>query len=295
MTFTHILRSSVLLAVFLIAGCGGSNKGMIPRDYKDHDQFVKMDPQIYTDNEVGWTRVDDNTSRKVYFNDRLTLELVKSQKAELKKDIRTEHGYHDRIGYVVKGGAIVTVARSTRQIGPGGAFVVPSNVPFDVIPASDNTVVLYVYTPPRDDLRPGKALGLNFNENDIRSFVYRWFGLLDERADVVELMTRLSPDKLRMEFADKKVVTSPEAFRKVYTTWTDGFVTSVHKVEQLNVELDPAKGQYRVRVVFSWERTTADGMPPRQARYQSDWVLTDFWAVDAPRITSYVEQELKKK
>jgi mannose-6-phosphate isomerase-like protein (cupin superfamily) len=293
MTFAHILRPSILLAAFLIAGCGGSKTGMIPRDYKDHDRFVKMAPRIFTDNEVGWTRVNENTRRKVYFNDRLTLEVVKSEKAELKKDIRTEHGYHDRIGYVMKGGAIVTVARSTRQIGPGGAFVVPSNVPFDVIPAADDTVILYVYTPPREDLRPDKPTVLRFNENDIRSFVYKWFGLFDDRVNAVYLVYLLSPDRLRMEFADKTVATSTDDFRDVYNAWLEGFPTGIHKVEQLNVELDAAKGVYRVRVVYSWERTGKDGKT-RRARYQGDWVLEDSWPVEVPRITSFLEQELKK-
>ena len=296
-TFRAVALLLLLVVPLLMTGCGSSapkKPMLIPRDYRFHDPIVPVYSGMLADTEKPWIEIDDNTQRKVYFNDRLTMELVKTAKADLKKkDIKTSFTYHDRIGYIMQGSAIVTVAKTTRQIGPGGVFIVPSNVPFNVLPARDDTIIMTVYTPAREDLRPGPEMVLHFNENDIKSFVYKWFGLLDERADAPTLIALFSFNQIDMLMADKTVITSPEAFEKWYNTWSATLTWYAHKVEEITVRMDPSKGEYRVQAVFTLYGTTKDKKPV-QKRYQSDWVLEESVYADTPRIAYYHEEELKK-
>ena len=65
-----------------------------------------------------------------------------------------EH-YHpnEQLGIVVRGTVSFRVADETRELGPGGTWRIPSNVPHEVHAGAEGAVVLDVFAPRRDDWR----------------------------------------------------------------------------------------------------------------------------------------------
>jgi mannose-6-phosphate isomerase-like protein (cupin superfamily) len=284
----------VLLGVtILLFGCGGKAakppdapkpEKPVARDYHQHSSIVPVMPEVLTDGDVGWQKIDENTERKIYFNDRLTMEVIRTAKPELTKNVKTRHQYNDLLGYVIQGSALVTVDKSTKTIGTGGVFVVPSNVSYDVIPASDQTVILNVYTPARDDLRPAAPVKAQFNDNEIKRTVYDWFAGLDARAGIGNLLSLLAEKNLNMTLSDKTVIRSWQDFQTWYAAWLAKTKSSVHRVESLSVSYDN-QGHYPVVLTVSWKVTTTDGKT-QQGKSQQNWVLTEAWG-NHPRIADF--------
>lgn len=295
-----ILSTAVpLLAIALVlSGCGGGAKTApqaqnLKRDYDFHGSIKKVDPAIFPPDDASWVKVDDTTRRKVFFNDRLTLELVEASKSGLTGNITTGHRYNDVIGYVIAGGAMVTVGKDTRQIAAGGAFVVPSNTPYGVIPAADKTTVLYVYTPPRDDLRPTAPKVRRFPDNEIKSIVYAWFALFDEKASAGEFLSYLADTGLSMEMADKKKITSWQGFQDWYGLWSSVVSAYSSTVEAVSVSFDTGTGRYRASTTVSSTTKTVKGKTATE-RYQVDMTLVDTSWGGMPKILEYKESPAKK-
>lgn len=287
--------TTILLLVTFLAlhGCGGTAKQELKRDYSFHDKMVKMAPQILSESDSPWVKVDDTTRRKVFFSDRLTLEVVETTKSGLSGNIEPRHQPNDLIGYIIEGNAIITIGKNTRQIGPGGAFVVPSNVPFDVIPASQKTTILNVYTPPREDLRPTAPAVRRFPDNEIKSIIYKWFALFDENAHVDSLLSYLAERGLSMEMADKKKITSWKDFQEWYALWTSSVENYSSVVETISVSFDTRAGKYLVSTVVSSTTKTRNGKK-KTGRYQADIALVDNDWGGTPKIIQYTETEAKK-
>lgn len=282
----------------LFSGCGGGAKTkpetkVLKRDYDFHGSIKKMDPAIFPPDDSSWVKVDDTTRRKVFFNDRLTLELVETSKSGLTGNIATDHRSNDLIGYVITGSGMVTVGKDTRQIAAGGAFVVPSNTPYGVIPAADKTTILYVYTPPRDDLRPTAPSVRRFPDNEIKSIVYKWFALFDEKAPVGELEGCLADTGLSMEMADKKKITSWQGFQEWYAAWSSAVNTFSSTVDTVSVSFDTKNGRYQASATVSSTTKTRSGKQ-KSEKYQVDMVLVDTSWGNTPKILEYKESQAKK-
>lgn len=292
----HYLAAFLFLSFALVfSGCGGGKTSTqnLKRDYSFHGGIKKAAPAIFPPDDSSWIKVDDTTRRKVFFNDRLTLELVETSKSGLTKNITTEHRFNDLIGYVVAGSAMVTVDKNTRQIAAGGAFVVPSNTPYGVIPAADKTTILNVYTPPREDLRPTAPVARRFPDNEIKSVVYKWFALFDEKAPEAELLSCLADTGLTLEMADKKKITSWQGFQDWYAAWLSAVDTYSSTVETVSVSFDSKSGRYHATVVVSSTTKTRKGKTNTE-RYQADMVLIDTHWGDTPKILEYKESQPKK-
>lgn len=296
---TYLTAALPVAIVLVLSGCGGGTKTKTPtpapalkRDYSLHETMKKMAPAIFPPDDSAWVKVDDTTRRKVFFSDRLTLELVETSKSGLTGNITTDHRFNDVIGYILAGSAMVTVGKDTRQIAAGGTFVVPSNTPYGVIPASDKTTILNVYTPPRDDLRPTAPAVRRYPDNEIKSLVYKWFALFDEKANVGSFLSCLADTGLVMEMADKKKIASWQAFQDWYSAWSSQVDTYSSTVENLAVSFDTKTGRYQASATVSSTTKTRDGKR-KDARYQVNLVLADDWGV-LPKIVQYTEAEAKK-
>lgn len=291
-----IFRTMVLpvcIALFL-AGCGGGTKTEnLKRDYRPHASMKTTAPAIFPPDDSAWIKVDDTTRRKVFFSDRLTIEIVETAKSGLTGNITTQHRFNDVIGYVIAGSAMVTVAKDTKQIAAGGGFVVPSNTPYGVIPAADKTTVLYAYTPPREDLRPTTPAIRRFPDNEIKSIIYKWFALFDEKANVAELLSCLADAGLTMEMADKKKITSWQGFQEWYALWSSVVDTYSSTVENITVSFDPNTGRYKASTTVSSTTKTRNGKK-QSGRYQVDIFLVDNSWGNAPKIIQYTETAAKK-
>jgi quercetin dioxygenase-like cupin family protein len=60
---------------------------------------------------------------------------------------------HEQVGYVVSGRLELTIGDDVRVIGPGDAYLMPSNVPHHTH-ALEDTVVVDVFSPVREDYLP---------------------------------------------------------------------------------------------------------------------------------------------
>jgi quercetin dioxygenase-like cupin family protein len=60
-------------------------------------------------------------------------------------------GLQEQVGLLVRGSLSFRVADETRDLGPGAAWCIPSQVPHEEQTGPDGAVVLEVFAPPRAD------------------------------------------------------------------------------------------------------------------------------------------------
>jgi quercetin dioxygenase-like cupin family protein len=80
--------------------------------------------------------------------DRITLALV-----ELAPDAVVPGHQHqaEQLGMVIEGSVVFTIGDERRELGPGGTWRIPSNVPHQVTTGPDGATVIDLFAPPRDD------------------------------------------------------------------------------------------------------------------------------------------------
>lgn len=79
---------------------------------------------------------------------RLTLGIVELDSNAVVPEHRHDH---EQLGMVLQGSLEFRVGDETRQLGPGGTWRIPSNVPHEVRVGSDGAVVVDVFAPVRQD------------------------------------------------------------------------------------------------------------------------------------------------
>ena len=57
----------------------------------------------------------------------------------------------EQLGIVIEGSVTFTIGDERRELGPGGSWRIPSNVPHQVAAGPAGATVIDVFTPPRDD------------------------------------------------------------------------------------------------------------------------------------------------
>ncbi|MBI4871719.1 MAG: hypothetical protein HY814_09130 [Candidatus Riflebacteria bacterium] len=101
-------------------------------------------------------------------------------------------------------------------MGPGGAYVVPGNVPHGLQVLSTHLVLLDVFTPVRGDFRPGRASAApRFTADQVRQFVRDWFALFDRNADVTEFLADPADQGLLVRFPEQTLWNHAD-FRRWY-------------------------------------------------------------------------------
>jgi len=80
--------------------------------------------------------------------ERITMALV-----ELAADsIVPEHRHaHEQIGLCIEGMITFTIDGERRELGPGGTWRIPSNLPHDAVAGPDGAVVVDIFSPIRGD------------------------------------------------------------------------------------------------------------------------------------------------
>ena len=64
----------------------------------------------------------------------------------------SEHSHeNEQLGFVVSGSVTFRIGDETRELGPGGTWQIPANVPHEVHVGRDGAVVIDVFAPARDD------------------------------------------------------------------------------------------------------------------------------------------------
>jgi mannose-6-phosphate isomerase-like protein (cupin superfamily) len=277
-----------IMITLISSGCSGK-KEILKRDYSPRWPITQVNPAILSADDTTWSIVNDRTRRKVYFNDRLTMEVLEVSKSEASKDISLTHRIEDTLGYVLEGNFIVTINKETKQVNQGGVYIIPSNVPHSIIASSSKATVMNVYTPPREDLRPAPAEIPRFNENDVKSLAYRWFGLLDEKAPADSLHGFLSVQDFYMELPDKKM-TSAEAFENNYKNQLRTLEWRTSELGSINVFFK-GKGEYTIDISLTTTEKLFDKSSVKK-KFKESWVVIDT-GEPMPRIKQRIVKEIK--
>ena len=166
MTLKGIMALIVLIAVLFplnaMAGDGDkapseifTDERVLPRDYKSNLPVITVDPSVLEAGDREWESIGDGAKRKVFFNDRLTMVLLQIDRPIKPDEKMTCHYHsHDQITYVVEGRLKVQVGEEKKEIGPGGCYVVPSNVHHGIVTLTPKVFIIDVFTPTREDFRP---------------------------------------------------------------------------------------------------------------------------------------------
>jgi len=150
----YIIYVYLGLSVICICGCGSRQHKAPVRDYQGGEPIIPVESSVITADDRPWEQVGEGVRRKVYFNDRLTLVYLEIVGGDTRPASPPHHHYHDQIGYVLEGRSLVQLGSQTREIGPGGAYIVTSNMPHALKPLTDKLVLIEVFTPTREDFRP---------------------------------------------------------------------------------------------------------------------------------------------
>jgi quercetin dioxygenase-like cupin family protein len=66
--------------------------------------------------------------------------------------VASEHAHeNEQLGIVLRGSMAFRVGDETRELGPGGTWMIPPNTPHEATAGPDGAVVIDVFAPPRSD------------------------------------------------------------------------------------------------------------------------------------------------
>ena len=111
------------------------------------------------------------------------------------------------------------------------------------------------------------------NINEVKTFVYSWFALLDRQVSEISLLKFLDKNNLTMEFPEM-TVNNPDDFNEWYSGVEEAISSNTHDVRL--VEVTPkGNGKFDVMVEVNWQAQTREGETINQA-YQQQWkVVSD--------------------
>ena len=99
---------------------------------------------------LGLQRIWDGVHARVIHGDRISLGVVELDA----NSVVPEHSHdHEQLGICVSGSLTFRVGVESRELGPGGTWTIPGNVPHEVHVGPDGAVVVDVFAPTRDDWR----------------------------------------------------------------------------------------------------------------------------------------------
>jgi quercetin dioxygenase-like cupin family protein len=98
--------------------------------------------------EIAPQDIWDAVAVRAIYGERLTLGVVELDPGSVVPEHRHEN---EQLGMVLTGSLTFRVGDESRQLGPGGTWSIPPNVPHEVAVGPDGAVVVDVFTPPRDD------------------------------------------------------------------------------------------------------------------------------------------------
>jgi mannose-6-phosphate isomerase-like protein (cupin superfamily) len=262
--------------ICFLAGCGPdkvvvkTDNQQLSRDYKIHDEILPVDPGIFPDSQP-WQTVNANLRRKVYFNDRQTMVLNEATKTDTGKDVSTQYHYHEISGYVLSGNLLIRIDKNVQSIGAGGAFIIPSNIHYAVLPLTGKVSYLEIFTPARDDLRNPPVIS-RFDENDVKSLIHKWYAYLDKLVGVNNYLPLLATKGLVMSLPGT-VIRSQDDFKNWYAGMLKKTKTNMSKAKDITVTIDKS-GNFVAEFTVSWESVTSLD-EKRTYNSRQKWTLID--------------------
>jgi quercetin dioxygenase-like cupin family protein len=98
-----------------------------------------------------WTAV----SVRAIHGERITLGVVELDANAVVPEHRHEN---EQLGIVLTGSLTFRVGDESRELGPGGTWRIPANVPHEVSTGPEGAVVIDVFAPTRDDWRDAPSV-----------------------------------------------------------------------------------------------------------------------------------------
>ena len=123
---------------------------------KDHGSswIAPVEGGIVSADDQPWVQFGEGVRGKIYFSDRMTLVYLEMLNSHTRPKYPAHQHHHEQMVYVLEGQSMVQLGDEVREVGPGDAYVVPSNTPHTFNPLTDRAVVIEVFTPTREDFRP---------------------------------------------------------------------------------------------------------------------------------------------
>src|SRR5687768_7868107 len=90
----------------------------------------------------------DSVQARVITGANASLALVELQPDAIVPEHRHEH---EQLGMCLEGSIVLTVDGERRELGPGGTWRIPSNLPHDAVAGPDGAVVVDIFSPVRAD------------------------------------------------------------------------------------------------------------------------------------------------
>ena len=108
------------------------------------------------------------------------------------------------------------------------------------------------------------------NVNEVKSFVYSWFALLDRQVSEISLLKFLDQDNLMMKFPSM-MVNNHEDFSQWYLNLQQNIKTNIYDIEQLSV-IPTGAGEFEVQLKVNWQAKTLEGADITRT-YQQRWKI----------------------
>ncbi|MBA3735759.1 MAG: cupin domain-containing protein [Actinobacteria bacterium] len=100
-------------------------------------------------------KIWDGVHARVLHGERITLGIVE---LDPESNVPEHQHANEQLGICLSGSLVFRVGDETRDLGPGGTWSIPSNVPHEVQVGTEGAVVLDVFVPPRDDWREAERV-----------------------------------------------------------------------------------------------------------------------------------------
>ena len=108
------------------------------------------------------------------------------------------------------------------------------------------------------------------NVNEVKSFVYSWFALLDRQVSEISLLKFLDQDNLTMKFPSM-MVNNHEDFSQWYLKLQQDIKTNIYDIQQLSV-IPTGAGEFEVQLKVNWQAKTLEGADITQT-YKQRWKI----------------------
>lgn len=108
------------------------------------------------------------------------------------------------------------------------------------------------------------------NVNEVKSFVYSWFALLDRQVSEISLLKFLAQDNLTMKFPSM-MVNNHEDFSQWYLNLQKDIKTNSYDIQQLLV-IPTGAGEFEVKLKVNWQAKTLEGANITQS-YTQQWKI----------------------
>ena len=100
-------------------------------------------------------RIWDGVHGRVVHGERITLGVIELDSGSV---VPEHHHENEQLGICLSGSLVFRVGDETRELGPGGTWSIPTDVPHEVHVGPQGAVVIDVFVPPRDDWREASAV-----------------------------------------------------------------------------------------------------------------------------------------